>query len=305
MGQQRRVLITGATGFIGRPLCQLLKGHYKVLALARPASKRLESFRVATGIQPVCGELRDIRAIVAGLGRIDAVIHLGWGGMSKEAQACAAIQAQDYTDSLALVEAASAAGCEIFVGGGSQAEYGPVKGVITEETPCHPVSEYGKAKLRFTRDGAELSARGVMRWRMARIFSVYGPHDHPWTLLPALLHALDRRQALSLTDCSQLWNFLFVDDVARALIALLGPEGEDGIYNIGSETTAPLKDFVLQACALFPDSPPLRFGQLVHGPNGPNSLQPCVRKLRRNTAWAEQIGFAEGLRRTWASLKYQ
>lgn len=305
MNEQRRVLVTGATGFIGRALCQQLKGRHEVLALARPGSKRLESFRAITGIQPVCGDLGDIWAVVAGLGRIDTVIHLGWSGMSKEAQASATIQSRDHTNSLALVEAAGAAGCKMFIGVGSQAEYGPVHGVITEETPCHPVSEYGKAKLSFTRKGCELSARVGMRWRMARIFSVYGPHDHPWTLLPALLLALDRREAIPLTDCSQLWNFLFIDDAARALVGLLDPDCEDGIYNLGSETTAPLKDFVLQACALFSDSPPPQFGQLAHGLGGPVSLRPCVQKIRRNTDWSEQIGFADGLRRTWAALNHQ
>ena len=110
---------------------------------------------------------------------------------------------------------------------------------------------------------------------------------------------------MPLTECCHLWNFLFIEDAARALVALLDTGCEDGIYNVASKTTTQLRDFVLQACALFPGSSPPRFGNLPYGLRGPLSLQPSVQKLMRNTGWVEQVSFAEGLRQTWASINHR
>jgi nucleoside-diphosphate-sugar epimerase len=305
MAAINRVLVTGATGFIGRALCQQLRARHEVLALIRPDSTRKDRLPAGAGIRPVWGDVGQLAGIAANLGRIDAVVHLAWGGMSKPAQADAAIQHRDYANAMALVEVAAAAGCRLFVNGGSQAEYGRSRGVVVEESPCGPVSEYGKAKLRFTQDGSALATRLGMRWRTARIFSVFGPDDHPWTMLSALLQALARREVLPLTDCQQLWNYLYVDDAARALQGLLEAHGEDGIYNIGSGTSAPMREFVLQACALFPESPLPQFGCVPHPAAGPVSLQPSVQKLQRNTGWFEQIHFGEGIRRMCAALNLQ
>lgn len=300
-----RVLVTGSTGFIGRALCRRLQLRHEVLALVRPTSANIGMYQGADNIQIVLGSMEDCAETLGKLGRIDALIHLAWDGMSKAGQHDQEVQADNYAHSMALVRAAGAAGCEVFIAGGSQAEYAPSEGAVAEDSECDPTSEYGKAKLRFTHDGARLGEQLGMKCRVARIFSVYGPHDHPWTLIPSLLLALARREEMLLTDCRQLWNYLYVEDAAAALEGLVDPKCRDGVYNIASTRTSPLSEFVLEACALFPDSPRPRMGALSHGPQGPRSLQPSVARLVHNTGWREMVSFAEGLRLTWGSLCQQ
>jgi len=300
-----RILITGATSFIGRALCRRLRDSGKeVRALVRSSSPNVGLFKSEEGIQTVLGEMENLKSALTGLGGIDAIVHLAWDGIGSKGRADAAIQQQNYAHSIEIVSVGRTAGCQIFVGAGSQAEYGFVSDLITETTPCHPVSEYGKAKLRFTHDGAALCQKLNIRWRMPRMFSVYGPHDHPWALIPSLLRALAANEVMPLTDCHQFWNYLFVDDAARALEALLEPACEDGIYNVASGVSAPLKDFVMKACVLFPNSARPEFGAVPHGSRGPLSLRPSVDKLMRNTGWRESICFTEGVKKTLAWLNH-
>lgn len=298
-----RILITGASGFIGRALCQRLHAQHHVIALARPGSRRLELLRALPGIQIVCGDLDNIIAIINQLGHIDAVVHLGWRGMSKEDQICKKIQGQDLTNSLSLVDSAISAGCKVFVGGGSQAEYGPIDSLVNEKAVCNPITEYGKAKLRFTLDGAKRSFQAGMSFRVARIFSVYGPHDHPWTLISSLLNALKKGELIPLSNCKHLWNYLFVDDAANALASLLEADCEDGIYNVASRITAPLKDFVHQIFALYSNDVPPRFCHLSPSVVSSVSINPCIEKLLANTGWVEKVDFSQGIQRTWEHLK--
>lgn len=300
-----RVLVTGSTGFIGRALCRRLHLRHEVLALVRPTSLGIGMYQGVDNIQTVLASMEDYAETLGTLGKIDAVVHLAWDGMSKTGQHDRVVQESNRAHSIALLQAAGAAGCKVFVAGGSQAEYAASEGVVAEDSECDPATEYGKAKLRFTHDGSKLCEQLGIKYRMARIFSVYGPHDHPWTLIPSLLLALARREEMLLTDCHQLWNYLYVEDAAAALECLIDPSCMDGVYNVASLRTAPLSEFVLEVCALFPNSPKPLMGALPHSAQGPRALQPSVARLVSNTGWREMFTFAEGLRLTWGSLCQQ
>jgi nucleoside-diphosphate-sugar epimerase len=259
-------------------------------------------FDRAKGIRSVAKGLENCQVALLPFAPIDAVIHLAWDGVGSKGRADAMIQEVNYRNSMNLVTTAAKVGCRVFIGGGSQAEYGIVSGIINEDCACNPVSEYGKAKLRFTLDGSMFCREMGIGLRMARIFSVYGPGDHPWALIPSLLRALAAKKGMALTDCGQFWNYLFVEDAVRAVEALLTPSCADGIYNVASEVSRPLKEFVLDVCAFFPDSPAPLFGALANGSDSPVSLRPTVQKLQRNTGWRETTIFSEGIAKTVSSI---
>ena len=111
---------------------------------------------------------------------------------------------------------------------------------MAEDTPCHPVSEYGKAKVDFCEKAKILCKQKNMEYIHTRIYSVYGPGDHPWSLVQSCLRAFCEGGSMKLGECTQNWNFLYIDDAAAALVSLL-TEAPAGVYNIGSSDTRPLR----------------------------------------------------------------
>lgn len=292
----KHILVTGATSFIGQALCwHLLRNGERLTALVRRDSVLPTFFSNQTAARVLKCGIEDCASALKGAGPFDAAVHLAWGGQGAAGRADSIRQQLNLQQSLALVDILANVGCGIFVGGGSQAEYGNLNGTITEDAICRPLTPYGEAKMRFTVEGASLcSSRGI-KWRMPRIFSVYGAGDHPWALIPSLVASLKAKRAFPLTRGTQMWNYIHVDDAVRALTALLSPNCEDGIYNIASGTSRPLADYVRQIYARFPDAPPPLFGNIPDPAGGLLSLEPSIAKLMRETGWTENITFSIGI----------
>lgn len=313
------IVVTGATSFIGAPMVdKLIEMGHDVYAVVRPASKNLA--RLGTGRE----RLHVIEMNLQEADRLDDVIlvpceaffHFGWDGAGSDNRMNRAVQQQNVADSLKAMEGAKKLGCRSFLFSGSQAEYGIHREAMTEDTPLNPVSEYGKAKVDFCRQAMELTdrwnqagcdchgdscaERGSDRFRYihARIFSIYGPGDHPWSLVESCLKTFPAGGCLSLGECTQMWNFLYLDDLLEALTALW-LNGADGIFNVAGEKdeTRPLKDYVrlmYEACGCHGS---YSCGRRPQNAEGPANLIPDVKKLMEATGWRQETPFKEGIRR--------
>ena len=148
-------------------------------------------------------------------------VHIGWDGAGSDNRTKRDVQQRNVTYALDAVEAAAALGCHRFLFTGSQAEYGVWHRTVAEDTPCHPVSEYGKAKVDFCEKAKILCKQKNMEYIHTRIYSVYGPGDHPWSLVQSCLRTWQEGGSMKLGECTQNWNFLYIDDAAAALVSLL------------------------------------------------------------------------------------
>ena len=80
------------------------------------------------------------------------------GGVNREEIDSPEVQARNVAGSLDCVEAAGRLGCRVFMDAGSRVEYGAVDGIMEEEAPCRPINEYGKAKWEFYQKAAPFAA---------------------------------------------------------------------------------------------------------------------------------------------------
>lgn len=310
------IAVTGATSFIGAPMTRRLidMGH-DVYAVVRPGSKNLIRLRrEASGCdegEQGKGRLHIIEQKLEETDRLDravsvscqAFFHFGWDGAGSENRMNREVQQKNVEDSLKALEGARRLGCRTFLFSGSQAEYGIHQEAMTEETLLKPVSEYGKAKVDFCRRAMELTdgwkcGGQDFRYIHARIFSVYGPGDHPWSLVESCLKTFPAGGYLSLGECTQMWNFLYLDDLLAALTALMD-SGAEGIFNVAGESgeTRPLKEYVrmmYEACGCHGS---YSYGRRPQNAEGPANLIPDVEKLVRTTGWRQKIPFQEGIRR--------
>ena len=106
------------------------------------------------------------------------------------------------------------------------------------------MTEYGKGKLRVLNNLMPLAQELGINYYHSRIFSVYGPNDHPWTLVSSSINTFIHGEEFKASSGDQLWNFMYIDDAAGALVSLIESNAPSGIYNGASNDTRPLKDFI-------------------------------------------------------------
>ena len=319
-----RVIVTGATSFIGRAVTkELLAGGHHVFAVVRPDSPGLPQLEMlapeAEGKSGRKGEcltflpfaLKDIRklgscpALVpssalkshsAPKGMAELWLHLGWEGAGSANRQDPHVQARNIGYALDSLHTAARLGCARFLFCGSQAEYGIADGVMGEEILCRPVSEYGKDKLEVCRRAGEDAKALGIDYIHARIFSVYGPGDHPWSLVSTCLDTFLKGGRMELGACTQQWNFLHVRDAARALTGLLLAKVPAGVYNVAGEDTRPLKSYIEQMHRLCGEKGTCEYGKRPPNAEGVVSLVPDIRKLKEAAGFAQEISFEDGIR---------
>ena len=257
--------ITGASSFIGVELCRYLadNGH-KVMAMSRRENEDLNAIAAK-------GNLRVFRADMQSLFdkatdvKADVFVHLAWAGTSHEERNNPEIQEENVKSALECVRLAKQMGCQLYVDAGSQAEYGIVPGVLTEDTACNPVSAYGKAKLQMYNKTVALTSEIGLKYIHLRILSVYGEKDHEETLITSCLRKLKNNEPIVMRSGGQKWNYVYVKDAVRQIAELsLNAYDDDTfkfeVYNIASEDTRRLQDFVIKMKDICGSQSELKFG---------------------------------------------
>jgi len=173
------------------------------------------------------------------------VILNGWGGVFTSEQENSRLQSESLELFMSQVTEGLAAGADMIIGIGTQAEYRKGAG------QANPL-DYQSAKLaasEYLRKKA--TAHGVpAHW--VRLFSVYGSGmDKRW-LLPSLVDASTRGLPLRLGPCSQKWGFLHVSDAARAIELVVRGSVEDYVIDLGGEASETLKSQIEGLGALLP-----------------------------------------------------
>lgn len=290
-----KYVITGATSFIGLELIDyLLAQHHQVVAVCRPDSKGLT--KIPSGAEVVLAEMSEYGNLHREIDHADVFVNLAWGGTGHDSRNVQEVQKENVTYTVAAMFAADKMGCKVFVEAGSQAEYGTVLEKITEETPCHPFSEYGKAKLEVKNRLFELSEQLGVKYIHLRIFSLFGENDHPWTLVMSCIDKMLRNEPIDLSPCTQNWNFLYVKDAVRQIAGLCdyafnASDYIHEVFNIASKDTRALKDFVEEMYSLTQSKSELKFGAII--PTNVVSLDPDVSKTEAATGFISEHSFED------------
>lgn len=299
----KRIVITGATGFIGRNVAaQLLAQGAELFALVRPESQHHALLPVHERLHRISCSLAEAEDCVSVIQHADAFLHFAWSGVNREEIDSPLVQAVNISGSMACVRAARALGCQVFMDAGSRVEYGiQPDGVMSEERECCPVNEYGKAKLEFYHQARLLCQEWGMTYYHLRFFSVYGIGDHAWSIISTLVRDLPLGKTVSLSACRHRWNFMDIRDAARAVVELYRFSDEHAgtccVVNVASEDTRVLREFVEEIHTLCQKSGQLEFGTFVQAKEGALSICPTVEVLKKLThgSWNEQISFADGI----------
>lgn len=293
--QMKAAVVTGANGMLGSTLTKrLLSEGISVLAITRKGS---------TSFLPQHPLLKIVQCGMEGLSALptpdqpyDALYHFAWSNTYGDARNQVYPQIDNLRYTMDAINFAARAGCTRFVGAGSQAEYGRVDETLREDTPVHPLSGYGIAKLAAGQLGQLEARRLGLAFVWVRILSLYGPVDKPYTLTQSAIRALLRKEAVHFTKGEQQWDFLYSEDAAHAF-RLLGEQGE-GVYVLGSGQTITLATALRALCHAVDPSARVGLGDLPYPEGQTMLLKADIGKLSRDTGFAPRISFEEGIQKT-------
>ena len=257
--------ITGASSFIGVELCRYLSDNgHSVIAMSRRENEHLEAIKMVGHLQVFRADMQSLFEKAKDL-RADVFIHLAWAGTTHEDRNNPVIHEENVRLSLKCVKLAKQMRCQLYVDAGSQAEYGIVSGVLTEETPCNPITAYGKGKLKMYQESAKLTKELGLKYIHLRILSVYGENDHDETLIKSSIRKLKANEPIEMQSGGQKWNYVYVKDAARQIAelsihALNDKSFFQEVYNIASNDTRKLQDFIIAMKKILGSASELSFG---------------------------------------------
>jgi len=302
----KRILITGAGGFIGRwSVAPLLEKGFEVHAVLSGISHRHVPVELR-GASVHFADLLHDEQVDALLHRITPthLLHFAWiatpGVYWQSAENFRWLTASQY-----LLRRFRAAGGIRAVMAGSCAEYDWTEsGLCVERSsplknPAAALTAYAATKIALQKAVAQFAGEEGLSSAWGRIFFQFGPYEHPDRLVSSVIRHLLLNQEALCTHGQQIRSFLHVSDVGRAFAALLDSDVQ-GPVNIGSDERIALADLIDRIATEIGRADLVRLGARSASTEEPPLLVPDVHRLRDEVRWQPQFSLSEAISDTIA-----
>jgi nucleoside-diphosphate-sugar epimerase len=289
-------MITGATGPLGIALIKiLLERRIAVTAIVRKGSARLSRLPKDPLLKLVYSDISSLSEVDI-KEKIDAFFHFAWTNTANRTErGDNAAQSANVSYSVDAVDLARRTGCRVFIGAGSQSEYGEFEGIIDLHTPTNPTEAYGVAKLAAMRQCQQKCNEHGIRFGWLRILSLYGPHDRESTFISYCIKELQNGRSPKLTKCEQIWDYTYSKDAARAFWLLAEKGKEDAVCPLASGEARPLRERAETIRNIVAPQVDIEFGALAYPPGQRFFLAANTGPLREATGFSPEYSFEKGI----------
>lgn len=293
----KNIIITGATGFIGSHLVKLLVSKdYNVTIISRNKEKAKKLLGL------------DINCIECDLNKInnnnldklncDVFYNLAWNGVSTEYKDNIDMQLKNIEMTLKIAEFANKINTKLFISAGTVAEY-----VFCDETmdvyeKQTPNDMYGASKVasHYLLDVYTRNNNLPFIWCI--IPSAFGEGRTDNNILTYTIRELLAKRKPKYGVLTQMWDFLYVKEIVRALM-LIGEKGQPGkIYGIGSGVYKPLREYIEIIRDTIDPNLPIGIGERPELSKKTFSSCVNINELTRDTGFIPEIYFEEGIKKT-------
>lgn len=301
----KKAIVTGANGFVGRYLiAQLANLKYDIWAVVRNGSENI-SFIESYHPHIVNCDLADFAKLstLIPTGTYECFYHLAWAGSSGSARADYALQLINAKACAEAAESAAGLGCKRFVGAGSitQLMYGDY--LMQDGCQPEPVTQYAIAKTAGQNMARCICTEKNVDFLWGYISNLYGVGDVSQNIVNFLIKSYLDGKTPILTSGVQDADFIYVSDVADALIAM-AESGKDGTsYYIGFGNPRPLYTFVTEIRDLIDPHLDTGLGGKVFRGLSPDFQRLDIQKLQRDTGFIPKIPFKGGIVKTTEWIK--
>ena len=307
-----RVLVTGATGFIGSHLCRrLLDDGAEVHALTSTVSSvypvRLVDIRDRITLHG--GNLNDSGAMDSVVERADpaVVFHLGaYTHVGKSWDRIDECIQTNIHGTVNLLQALARTNYQRFVYTSTSEVYGDVAVPFREDAVVAPLSPYSVSKY-----AGERFCRMLRRGRgwpivVVRPFNAYGPAQSPDRIIPEIIVKALRRERLAMTEGRQTREFNYVEDLTDGFVrAAVVADIEGEVFNIGGGQELSMRDLATTVLALMGDPVAAEFGALANRPTEIWSMRADVTKAATQLGLPPARPLGEGLERTISWYRHE
>ena len=293
----KKALVTGATGFIGSRLVkELIDNNIEVIALVRDVEKAKDV--LGDSVEAIEYHSYEYDALMVGNHHIDAFYHLAWEGVAPEKKNDRVLQVKNIDLAMEMLEYAKSIGAKRFIATGTVAEYAFCEDIMDVNAKQTPNDLYGAAKTA-SHYMLETWARNIdMPFNWVVIPSTYGEGRRDNNILTYTIKSLLKREKPSYGYLTQMWDFLYVGEVARALY-LIGQKGIEGkTYAIGSGDYRPLREYVEVIRDTIDTDLELGIGEIPSMSDKAFSSCVSISELNKDTGFIPQVTFEEGIKKT-------
>lgn len=302
----KKAIVTGANGFVGSHVCKELSDRgVKLYAVIKDTNENISTIENLDGIEIVYCELNEIGTLSEKISDrdIDVFYHFAWVGSAGPLRCNEEIQLQNALWTAQALRTADKMNCKKFVNAGSIMEKETYTAVYTQESKPGLPYIYGAGKL-IARSICKPIANSLnidLCW--AVITNAYGAGEFSPRFVNSTIRKIIAGEPLQFTAATQNYDFIYIDDVAKAFVAI----GEYGIankeYTIGSGNARPLKEFIIEMQqALAPEAEPI-FGDIPFtGVNMPLEAFSTA-DIEKDCHFKPEISFAEGAKLTMEWIK--
>jgi nucleoside-diphosphate-sugar epimerase len=296
-----KILITGATGFIGSHLVRkLAKEGHKVCVLVRPASNLWRLEEIKGQVEILSSEISEFEFenFKTQLKDVEIIYHLAAAGVNQDINSTSQILNSNIIGTLKILQAAVTLKVTQFIYCGSCFEYGSGK-LIKETCMPAPNSEYSASKT----SGWFLTNAFHQRYGLpvfsVRPFTVFGPYESRYRFVPHVIMKSIKNEEIELTSGEQTRDFIYVEDVIRGFLAILnrpGLEGKTTNLSTGKETA--IKYLAAIIANYFGSEHLLRFGALPYRQTEIWNLSGDPTNAKSILGWKAKTELADGIEKT-------
>jgi nucleoside-diphosphate-sugar epimerase len=295
----RKILVTGANGFLGYNCLNVLQNYeFEIYALDKFFPQNTNS------------KINWIEADLCNTKQIDQVfdhfkpeylLHLAWN-METGMQLNSRIHYPWVEISMNLVKRFARAGGKRIIVSGSCAEYQWGNYYYGEETtPLKPESIYGICKHQLHQNVAEFCLKNNLSYTWGRIFFMYGPNENRNRLVPYIIHSILNENKVLTTSGNQTYDYLYVEDVANALIRLIESDFI-GPVNICSGQPLQVKELILKIANSMNANHLIDLGARETEKNAPQFVVGKNDRLKTITGWQQNFDIEKGIEKTIQSI---
>lgn len=300
----KKVMITGATGFIGSWVVkEMCRQGVEVIAVIRENANASRNL-FENGVRIVYCDMKNYKRLPSMVEDrdIDAIFHFAWDGVSGDRTKSSSAQVANLQATLDLIKAISEMQCGTFIGSGSLHEIESFY-EMQENKPIKNLGYMYKAsKLAAHWMGKALAGSLNIRFFWPVVANAYGEGEMSQRLVNSVIRSIIKGESPKLSAGKQNYDFLHIEDVSHAFY-LIAEKGIDGTnYIIGSGDVKPLREYLEVVGKIANDAVgkniPLGFGEIVSNVIYLPETVFSISQLVEDTGFTPTISFEEGIRRT-------